>query len=94
MKKLLIGTAVVALGFGLAAPASAQVKLDLAGHFKGYTTWVDQDTSADDPATAAIESEDELAAMTEEHKRADALAALLKGEITTFMKRRTDGTCN
>lgn len=59
MKKLLIGTAVVALGFGLAAPASAQVKLDLAGHFKGYTTWVDQDTASDVVATAALESEDE-----------------------------------
>jgi predicted porin len=59
MKKLLIGTAVVALGFGLAAPASAQVKLDLAGHFKGYGAWLDQDTSRDDVATAAIEAEDE-----------------------------------
>lgn len=44
MNKLLIGAAVVALGFGLAAPANAQVKLDLGGHFKGYGAWVDQDT--------------------------------------------------
>ena len=60
MKKLLIGTAVVALGFGLAAPASAQVKLDLAGHFKGYGAWVDQDTASDVVGTAgANEAEDE-----------------------------------
>lgn len=59
MKKLLIGTAVVALGFGLSAPASAQVKLDLAGHFKGYGAWLSQDTSNDDPAAAGDQSEDE-----------------------------------
>lgn len=43
MKKLLIGTAVAALAFGLTAPANAQVKLDLGGHFKGYGAWTDQD---------------------------------------------------
>lgn len=59
MKKLLVGTAVVALGFGLAAPASAQVKLDLAGHFKGYGAWVSQDTTPNNGATAADESQDE-----------------------------------
>lgn len=54
MKKLLIGTAVIALGFGLAAPASAQVKLDLAGHFKGYATWVDQDTRGSQRALSNV----------------------------------------
>ena len=44
MKKLLIGTAAVALGLSLAAPAKAEgVKLDVAGHFKGYAVWNDQD---------------------------------------------------
>ena len=47
MKKLLIGTAAVALGLSLAAPAKAEgVKLDVAGHFKGYAVWNDQDTTA------------------------------------------------
>lgn len=59
MKKLLVGTAVVALGFGLAAPASAQVKLDLAGHFKGYGAWVSQDTTPDNAAAAGDQSEEE-----------------------------------
>jgi predicted porin len=59
MKKLLLGSAVVALGFGLAAPASAQVKLDLAGHFKGYAAWVSQDTTPDNAAVAGDQSEEE-----------------------------------
>jgi hypothetical protein len=46
MKKLLIGSAAAALALGLAAPANAQVKLDLGGHFKGYVSWVDQDEAA------------------------------------------------
>jgi len=47
MKKLLIGTAAVALGLSLAAPAKAEgVKLDVTGHFKGYAVWNDQDTTA------------------------------------------------
>lgn len=45
MKKLLVGTAAVAMGLALAAPANAQVSLDLGGHFKGYVTWIDQDTT-------------------------------------------------
>ncbi|MBU0801112.1 MAG: porin [Alphaproteobacteria bacterium] len=43
MNKLLISAAVAALTFGLVAPANAQVKLDLGGHFKGYGAYVDQD---------------------------------------------------
>lgn len=50
MKKLLVGTAAVAMGLALAAPANAQVSLDLGGHFKGYVSWVDQD-EATPPAT-------------------------------------------
>ena len=46
MKKLLVGTAAVAMGLALAAPANAQVSLDLGGHFKGYVSWLDQDTTA------------------------------------------------
>jgi len=44
MKKLLIGTAAVAMGLAFAAPAKAEgIKLDLGGHFKGYGAWADQD---------------------------------------------------
>lgn len=46
MRKLLLGTAAVAMGLAFSAPANAQVSLDLGGHFKGYVTWVDQDTDA------------------------------------------------
>lgn len=45
MKKLLMCSAAVALGLAVAAPAKADgIKLDLAGHFKGYVTWINQDT--------------------------------------------------
>src|ERR1035437_2467083 len=46
MKKLLMCSAAVALGLAVAAPAKADgIKLDLAGHFKGYVTWINQDTA-------------------------------------------------
>jgi outer membrane protein OmpU len=42
MKKLLMCSAAVA-GLAAATPAKADgIKLDLAGHFKGYVTWVDE----------------------------------------------------
>src|ERR1035437_6160758 len=45
MKKLLMCSAALALGLAVAAPAKADgIKLDLAGHFKGYVTWLSQDT--------------------------------------------------
>ena len=45
MKKLLLCTTVALSGLALAAPARADgIKLDLAGHFKGYVTWLSQDT--------------------------------------------------
>ena len=45
MKKLLMCSAACALGLAVAVPAKADgIKLDLAGHFKGYVTWVNQDT--------------------------------------------------
>jgi hypothetical protein len=45
MKKLLMCSAAVALGLAVAHPAKADgIKLDLAGHFKGYVTWINQDT--------------------------------------------------
>lgn len=45
MKKLLMCSAAIALGLAVAAPAKADgIKLDLAGHFKGYVTWINQDT--------------------------------------------------
>jgi len=49
MKKLLVGTAAVALGFAFSAPAQAAdgVKLGVGGHFKGYVSWVDQDEDID-----------------------------------------------
>ncbi|TQE99097.1 MAG: porin [Spiribacter salinus] len=49
MRKLLLGSAAVALGLSLAAPAQAQdgVNLDVGGHLKGYVTWSDSDTNVD-----------------------------------------------
>jgi hypothetical protein len=45
MKKLLLCTTVALTGLALATPAHADgIKLDLAGHFKGYVTWMNQDT--------------------------------------------------
>lgn len=45
MKKLLLGTAAIAMGAAFAAPAQAAdgVKLDLGGYFKGYVFYQDQD---------------------------------------------------
>ncbi len=43
MKKLLVGSAAIALGLAVAAPAHAQLQLGVAGHFKGYVSWDDQD---------------------------------------------------
>lgn len=68
MKKLLLGTAAVALAATFAAaPANAQLKLGVAGHAKLYTSWLDQDTASDDldtaigamPLSTTDESEDE-----------------------------------
>lgn len=43
MKKILLaGTALVGVAFA-AAPAAAELKLDLGGHFSGYGVYVDQD---------------------------------------------------
>lgn len=48
MKKLLLGTAAVALFAGVsAAPAVAQVELSIGGHFKGYVVYTDQDDERD-----------------------------------------------
>jgi outer membrane protein OmpU len=45
MKKLLLCTTVALTGLALSAPAHADgIKLDLAGHFMGYVTWMNQDT--------------------------------------------------
>jgi outer membrane protein OmpU len=52
MKKLLMCSAAVALGLAVAHPAKADgIKLDLAGHFKGYVTWLSQDTPDTTPST-------------------------------------------
>ena len=60
MKKLLVGTAAVALGLGLAAPAKAAdgVKLGLGGYFMGYVSWVDQDEDNNGDGNAADAIED------------------------------------
>lgn len=60
MKKLLLGTAAIALGLSLAAPAQAQVELGIGGYFKGYVSWLDQDTSADDPGTALVDEDEDV----------------------------------
>jgi outer membrane protein OmpU len=44
MKRILATTAIAALALGMAAPAHAQLQLGVAGHFKGYVSWDDQDT--------------------------------------------------
>lgn len=48
MKKLLVGTAAIALGLAMTAPAHAAdgVKLGVGGYFKGYLSWLDQDDDA------------------------------------------------
>ena len=52
MKKILMCSAAVALGLAVAHPAKADgIKLDLAGHFKGYVTWLSQDTPDTTPST-------------------------------------------
>ena len=60
MKKLLLGTAAVAMGLTVVAgSANAQVKLDVSGQMKAYTSWLDQDTRSDDTATAGDQSMEE-----------------------------------
>lgn len=60
MKKLLVGTAAVALGFAFSAPAQAAdgVKLGVGGHFKGYVSWVDQDEDVSAPGDLDAAPED------------------------------------
>lgn len=55
MRKLLLGTAAVAVGMSfVASPAQAQVSLELGGHTKMYGVWLDQDETGDDPTTTAV----------------------------------------
>src|SRR5262245_50450049 len=55
MKKVLLGTAAIALGLAFTpGTAHAQVKLGLGGYAKLYGTWVDQDEQGDDPDTVGI----------------------------------------
>jgi predicted porin len=64
MKKLLIGTAAISLGvFGIAGQAKAEgLKLNLAGHFKGYIDYLhqDDDVAASDYRKIDILRETEL----------------------------------
>lgn len=65
MKKLLMCSAAVALGLAVAAPAKADgIKLDLAGHFKGYVTWLNQDNAT---GTTADERHLDILRETEIH---------------------------
>jgi hypothetical protein len=60
MKKVLLGTAALAVAATfVAGPAFAQVKLGVAGHTKLYGTWLDQDTTENDPTTVVVENEEE-----------------------------------
>ncbi|GEM_PF-308707 len=64
MKKLLLGTAAVALAATfVASPANAQVKLDVGGYAKLYGTWLDQDEIGDDPDTAAVNESVDIRAL-------------------------------
>jgi outer membrane protein OmpU len=56
MKKLLLCTTVALTGFALSAPAHADgIKLDLAGHFKGYIDYLDQDTNGPDSSEQHVD---------------------------------------
>ncbi len=56
MKKLLLGTAAIALAATfVASPANAQVSLDVGGHFKGYVSWLDQEEDVDLGGDASAE---------------------------------------
>lgn len=63
MKKLLISAAVCGLALS-AAPAHAQVKLDLGGYFKGYGMWTDLD---EDTITTSNDREFDIVRNTEIH---------------------------
>lgn len=64
MRKLLLGTAAVALGMSFAAAeANAQVQLDIGGYAKLYGTWLDQDETGDNPDTAAANEATETRSM-------------------------------
>ncbi len=45
MKKILLSTAACGLVFA-AAPAHADIDLDIGGYFKGYGAYVDQDENS------------------------------------------------
>ncbi len=56
MRKLLLGTAAIALGMSFtASPTNAQVSLDVSGHFKGYVSWIDQEEDVDISGDASAE---------------------------------------
>ncbi len=63
MKKLLLTTA--ACGVAFAAPAYAQVELELGGYFKGYGAYVDQDET--NPAAGSETNEFDIIRDTEIH---------------------------
>ena len=73
MRKLLLGSAAVALGMSFATgEAQAQVSLEIGGYTQMYGVWLDQDERGDDPSTATtVESVDvrdvDLARHTEIH---------------------------
>lgn len=53
MKKLLVGSAAIALGLALVSPAQAAdgVKLGIGGYMKGYVGWADMDEDAGDASS-------------------------------------------
>ena len=67
MKKLLVGSAAIALGFSVAAPAQAQLQLGIAGHAKMYADYSDQDTQTGTGATGAKNRNFDIIRDTEVH---------------------------
>ncbi len=68
MKKLLATAAVCGLALAAAAPARAEVDLNLGGYFKGYGAFVDQDEDAGStPATTGDARDFDLLRSTEVH---------------------------
>ena len=67
MKKLLVGSAAIALGLGAAAPAHAQLQLGVAGHAKMYADYENQDTSEGPGAAGNKERHFDIIRETEVH---------------------------
>ncbi|MBI4030335.1 MAG: porin [Proteobacteria bacterium] len=95
MKKLLVGTAAIALGFAFSAPAQAAdgIKLGVGGHFKGYVTWLDQDENTNLDADAEIEDVRDFDILRETEIHMSGETTLDNGLTVGFhLEAEADGT--